>query len=114
MTSHDVPEGRFTDLLDVMIQWVLHESVADAAPPPATWERIRERLVKRAGVERAGWWREFRRAVGGTVLWLLESFASPSVGFDCCYDGAPGEMRESYLWLLVYQCDLATFRAQAV
>jgi hypothetical protein len=98
-----------------MIGWVLRDSVADATPPPGVWERINERLIRQASVNRAGWWRGFRLAVKAVALWLLDSAASPPAEFAYGYGPRPGEMREKdYLCLLVYQCDLPMLLGQAV
>jgi hypothetical protein len=55
MTSRrNVSEGRFTDALDDLIRWTLHDSVGQVRPPACVWERI-ERKAQRRVTARAGW-----------------------------------------------------------
>jgi hypothetical protein len=54
MTSHRGVERRSMDELDNLIQRSMKESVADASPPPDTWERIHARAERSMAWERIG------------------------------------------------------------
>ena len=54
MTLHREAETRSMDELDNLIRWSVKESVADASPPPGTWERIHVRAERSVAWVRVG------------------------------------------------------------
>jgi len=70
-----VLERSPADELDGLIRWALRERVDGAVPSPQVWERIRERVERRAAPK---WARLDLTFLSTLVVWLLADTCPPS------------------------------------